>query len=184
MGIKAALKNLIIAYGGTPTAKSIKDLLGELVVLQDGQGKGRTVADHINELALLEDPLFGLTIDIDIASDTDLLGKVVDDLQENVHIKDGVVYGRSKYVDDYTGFSGTEEEQSGNYVAFHASVPDVEGVTITFTGKQTVTLDEDGILILLVGTNKRKVSFTAAKEGYGTVTKVLNLKGLTLEKAQ
>lgn len=162
MTIKTALKDVITALGGTPTANSVPGLL--------------------EEVAKLKDPLFGLTIDVNVASDTDLLGKVIGDLQENVSIRDGVISGRIKYVNDFTGFSGETEEQSGHYLVLHASVPNVENVTISFTGtKSPVTLDADGIIIYRVTKASKPVVFTASKDGLPTVTKVLNLKGLKFD---
>lgn len=161
MSIKSALKDVVTAFGGNPSSKNISGLL--------------------EELAIAKDPLMGLVIDADIDPETDLLGKTVDDLQENITIRNGVISGRSKYVTDYTDFSGDESEQSGHYLALHAEVPGVEGVTITFKGNITVTLDSDGILIYIVKNGSKKISFTASKDGYASVTREFTLNGVKFD---
>lgn len=87
----------------------------------------------------------------------------------------------------YTGFSGAVEEQSGNYLAIHASVPDESGVTITAKledGERTVTLDSDGLLILRIKGEdilEKGIVFTASKAGCRNVVREWALNGLTLE---
>ena len=124
----------------------------------------------------------GLSVDANIASDVDLFGKSVTDLQSNVSIGDDSITGTLKYVDDYTGFSGEISEQLGNYLAIHAEVPDVDDVTINVTLTNTVTLDDDGIVVLRIADkDSQTVTVVASKEGYPSVTKVYNLSGLTCE---
>lgn len=113
----------------------------------------------------------------------DLFGKTATDLQTGVSFGDGTVAGTLKYVSDYTGFSSKASEQSGNYIAFHAST-NVEGATITATITKTSTLDEDGIAVFRVGNkDSQTLTVVASKEGYGTVTKSFALSGLTCETA-
>lgn len=164
MSIKKSLKNLIIAMGGTP--------------------KGRKTEDLIDEIAALKDPLFNLSFDVDIDESEDLLGKVVSDLQENAKIKDGIASGKLFFVDDYTGFSGDPELQSGHYFVVHAEVPDVSEVTISVSkdgGETTKNLDSDGILVFRTTSASQVLTFTASKSGFPTVTKELKLSGLKLE---
>jgi hypothetical protein len=128
-------------------------------------------------------PLTGLTADVDISESEDLLGKVVGDLQENVSVSsDNVISGSLFYLDDYTGFSSIPEEQHGHYIAIHFSVPDESGVTIKVKVNEEVTLDSDGIIVLIVNENSlnKKVRVTASKEGYNDITKTYSLKGLKL----
>ena len=87
--------------------------------------------------------LYDYTVDADIDTDVDLLGKTITDFQKGVKIVDGIVYGTIYYVDGYTGFSGLEEEQSGYYVVLHFESDNAD--TIKVNG---VTLDPDGIHIL------------------------------------
>lgn len=123
-----------------------------------------------------------MTIDSDISSSLDLFGKTVDDLQENIVIgDDNVISGTLKYVSDYTGFSGKADEQSGNYIALHADVPNVDGVTYNINGS---TLDSDQTIVLIVKDNSKKVRVTASKAGYDSITKEYSLNGLTLESEE
>ena len=123
----------------------------------------------------------GLTVDANIASDEDLFGLTVDDLQENIVISGNAITGTLKYVDDYsTAFSG--EEASGNYLAIHAEVPGVEGVTLTVTVTNPSTLDEDGICVCRIrDKSTQTITVVASKEGYESVSKVFTLTGLTCE---
>ena len=168
MTIKDAMKKFVVGNGGTTSLKSTTDL-----------------HDEINqEMGELINPLMALTIDTDVAADTDLLGKVIGDLQENVHVYRESVEGTLFYVDDYTGFSGDPKEQVGHYLVLHATVPGVTGYTITVlspTGK-TVTLDSDGILVLHVLDKHGVVSFTASKDGEEDYTRVFDLSRLNYSK--
>ena len=93
------------------------------------------------------------------------------------------VTGTLKYVTDYTGFSSNVAEQSGNYIVFHAEVPDVDGVTVTAKVTKTSTLDADGIAVFRIADTTKKLTVTASKEGYESVSKEFSLSGLTLENA-
>ena len=129
-----------------------------------------------------------MTVDADISSSLDLLGKVVTDLQENITFSGDTVSGTLKYVTGYTGFSGDVAEQSGNYLALHFEVPDVEGVTLSAELIGGVhpgpkTLDPDGIFLVRLQNTSEKIRITATKTGYGPVTKTYKLTGLTLESA-
>lgn len=131
-------------------------------------------------------PLERLFVDSYIAEDTDLLGKVVGDLQSNVVIGEDSITGTLKYVSGYTGFSGIESEQSGNYIAFHSSVPGVPDATITVKkgNKAPVTLDPDGIIILIIEDKDDPVTVTASKTGYNSVSKTFSLKDVVCEAAE
>lgn len=86
----------------------------------------------------------------------------------------------------YTGFSGIESEQSGNFLALHIDT-EVEGATITveLVGgvNGAVTLDSDRTIILRIKNKSQKIKIIASKEGYDTITKTYSLSGLTLESA-
>lgn len=127
----------------------------------------------------------GLTLNVEAyTGNEDLFGKTVGDLQTGVSFGDGIATGTLKYVSDYTGFSSNIAEQSGNYIVFHAEVPDVEGVTITAKITKTSTLDSDGIAVFRVGDkDSQTLTIVASKEGYDTVTKTFSLSGLTVEAA-
>lgn len=83
---------------------------------------------------------------------------------------------------NYTGFSSKTSEQSGNYIVFHAEVPNVDGVTITAKVSKTSTLDSDGIAVFRIANkDSQTLTVVASKEGYEPVTKVFSLSGLTVE---
>lgn len=168
MTIKDAMKKFVVGNGGTTSMKSTTDL-----------------HDEINtKMGISLNPLMALTIDVDVAADTDLLGKVIGDLQSDIHIYRDSIEGTLNYVDDYSGFSGDPTEQVGHFIVLHATVPDVTGYEISVvspTGK-TVTLDSDGILILHVWDKYGVVSFTASKDGEEDYTRSFDLSRLVLAK--
>lgn len=122
-----------------------------------------------------------LTVDTAIDADENLFGYVVSDLQSNIVIGNGTISGHLNYIDDYsTAFSG--DEASGNYLAIHASVPDVDDVTITVTVTNPSTLDEDGICVCRIADKSTQtITVVASKEGYESVSKVFTLSGLTVD---
>ena len=121
-----------------------------------------------------------LSVDANIASDEDLFGKTVDDLQSNISIVRNTIQGTLKHVTGYTGFDGSNPElQSGNYLVIHAEVPDEDDVTITVKVTNPVTLDDDGIAVLRIADkNSQTVTVVASKDGYDSVTKVFRLNHL------
>ncbi len=128
----------------------------------------------------------GLSLDFDVPDSVDLFGKVASDLQTGVglNIAKTGINGTLKYVEGYTGFDPSNPElQEGNYIVFHAAVPDVDGVTITATMDNTSTLDADGIAVFRVrDKSSQTLTIVASKEGYDSVTKVYTLSGLTCEQ--
>lgn len=127
-------------------------------------------------------PLESLTVDADIGETVDLLGLSVSDLQDNIAIGGDYIAGTLKHVTGYTGYSGDSGEQSGNYIALHASVPELPTATITAALNRTVTLDEDGIMIGRVADKAtQKITFTASAPGFASVSKVFSLKRLNCQ---
>lgn len=125
-----------------------------------------------------------MTVDTNIDAAEDLFGKVISDLQSGVSVGESAITGHLNYVSDYTRFSGDVALQSGNYLALHASVPDVEDVTITVKLTNTVTLDDDGQIVLRIADkDSQTVTVVASKEGYDSVTKVFSLSGLTVDNS-
>lgn len=175
---------------------TIVEELKKLIVSKGGSAIGiQTIAEAVKKLQQMEDaanPLSALLVDVNIAADTDLLGKVIGDLQDNVVVDTNKITGELYYVDDYSGFSGDVELQSGNYLAVHASVPEVSNVTIKLkisTKEGEKTLDpSDGILILRVTPeyikSDVKLTFTAYKDGCAPYAKTFDLTGLTLDPAE
>lgn len=161
---------------------SIKKELHNLAVAMGASTEGaKTTSDLIRAIAVVKNPLAALTIEPIIDKTVDLLGLTCDDLQSGISIYNGRVSGRLNYVTEYTGYSGLESEQEGNYLAIKASVPGTTGVTITSGIKNsTVTLDSDGILILRVTKEKgNKITFTASKSGLSDFTEVIDISNLT-----
>lgn len=128
-----------------------------------------------------------MTVDADIAGSVDLFGKSVTDLQENIAVGKSGVTGTLKYVADYSSaFLG--DQSSGNYIALHYSVPNVEGVTLTVEvvngTSGPVTLDPDGICVSRIADKSTQtLKVVASKTGYESVTKTLSLTGLTLNQS-
>lgn len=96
------------------------------------------------------------------------------------------ISGALKYVTGYTGFSGDEAEQSGNYLALKCDAGEGATITVELVGGNLghpVTLDEDKNIVLKIGDNTRQsVKVVATKDGQ-TVEKVFSLTDLALESA-
>jgi hypothetical protein len=123
--------------------------------------------------------LTGLSVTAITDPTIDLFGLDCDDLQEDVVVGDDAITGSLKYVDDYSSaFSG--DEASGNFIALHAEVPDVDDVIITITITNPSTLDEDGCYVgRSADKDSQTITVVASKDGYDDVTKVYDLSGLT-----
>lgn len=115
-----------------------------------------------------------MSVDADIPASTDLLGKSVTDLQEDVIISDGVISGTLKYVTDYTGFSGDPALQSGNYLALHAEQDGADSIGVRFIGDtETTTLDEDGLIIVRMRDNATGLEIVTVEDGETYVNRYL-----------
>lgn len=185
MNIKSALKEVVIANGGTPASKTIPGLIKELVTIKGGTSAAKTISSAIHDLAVAENPLIKLTITP--CDDTaTLMGESdkASDLQTGVAVEGNTVTGYLKYVTGYNDYSTSSELNHGNFIALHAEVPGVEGVTISVTMSRTVDLESDGNVVARVADkDTQTLTFTAAKQGYTSVSKVLSLKALRLEAA-
>lgn len=129
----------------------------------------------------------GLSVSPDIPAGVDTLGKAISELQSGITVTDDAISGTLKYVTDYTGFSGTASEQSGNYLALYINVPNTTGVTYTVElvggNHGPVTLDSDQTIILQIASTSQKVKVTASKSGEPDVVKTYSLTGLTLNQS-
>lgn len=127
-----------------------------------------------------------MLVDAEIPASTDLLGKVVTDLQEDVAIGNDAITGTLKYVDGYTGYSGDPDEQVGNYLAFHCSAADGATIEVKLEGGPLdwQELDEDGLVISrITDKDDQTVKVRASLEGEeGYETKEFSLSGLVLEE--
>lgn len=193
MNIYKELRRLAIKMDAdVSNTHNIKDIVSAMSVKLEGNSNGPAIADAAGYLAKAHsaaDTLRGLTLDTDISASEDLFGKVVSDFQTNMSVSGDGVSGTLFYVEGYSAYSG--EEANGNYLVVHASVPDVEGVTIvvTVTDKRndsttwrTVVLDPDGILIFRVADKRKmRLTFTAIKEGFSPYSRTYVLDGLNCE---
>lgn len=89
--------------------------------------------------------LANYTVEGNVADSVDLLGKKCSDLQRNVFVDDGKVYGFLNYVTGFTGFSGDVKEQEGYYIVLHFAHDDAD--TIKVNG---IELDNDGLHIIRI----------------------------------
>ena len=116
--------------------------------------------------------LYDYDVDVDFDPDTDLLGKTIDELETGVKVVDGRVYGTLYPVTDYTGFSGNPEEQHGYYLVLHFESDEADSIKVN-----GVTLDEDGIHILIMKNRKGRIKVELTK-GQDTVVDYLDIDGL------
>lgn len=98
---------------------------------------------------------------------------------------DDAFIGKLKYVNDYTGFSGDPELQSGNYLALKVSnVPTDAVITMQKVGEgasPAVTLDSDRNAVVRM-TELKTLRFTITYNG-DTFVKDISLERLELEPA-
>lgn len=124
-----------------------------------------------------------MSIDAEVSASTDLLGKSVTDLQSDIVIGDIAIGGVSHYVDDYTGYSGDPDLQSGNYLALHASADEGATIKVILVGGEDDerTLDSDGLVVARLTDEVTGIKFTATKDSK-TETRTLSLVSLVLEE--
>lgn len=128
-----------------------------------------------------------MSLSADISSSVDLLGKIITDLQEDVAVSGNAVTGTLHYLDDYTGFSGDVEEQSGNYLAVKCTANEGDTIVLDLIGGRhgPVTLDNDGICIIRISDkDSQKLKYTATGADGSTETQIFDLSGLVLEEAE
>lgn len=111
---------------------------------------------------------------------TERYGKQASDLQENIVISGNKITGNLKYVSDYTDFSKTTEQQSGNFLALDLAATNQGTITTQLVGgygePKPVT---DGFCVYRITDPKsQKVSVTVSKDEYSD-TVVYDLSGLT-----
>lgn len=161
------------------------DALRKIVSTTGVPSRANNITDALYEIADYKDnPLTALEVDATINAETDLLGKYVTDLQEDIVIGERTITGTLKYVTGYTGFSGDTAEQEGNFICLHADVDNVTGVTIDAKLRRTFPVDpSDGLIVIRMDPKGAKtIQFIAHKEGYADVIREYDLSGLTLAK--
>lgn len=126
-----------------------------------------------------------LNLSVQAETSSDLLGKAASDLQSNIVVSDGKIKGTLKYVTGYTGFSGEEELQSGNYLAIKCDADDGSTLKAKLIGGQfgEVTLDSDkNVIIRITDKDTQKVQVRAIK-GDKEQVEVFSLKELVCQTA-
>lgn len=142
------------------------------------------VEDSEGEDTNIPTPALSLSVDANIPTETDLLGKSITDLQSNIVVSDTAITGTLNYVTGYTGFSSETAKQSGNYLALLAKSDDGATITGEVVGgdKGPVELDADGIFIAYIADNStQSIKFTATKDDE-VVSKTYSLTDLVLNK--
>lgn len=181
--------NGIAEIDDTLGAKLISDGLAEEYTLISPTGSVNITANGVVDVTtyananVLVEPTVELKVN-PVAADVDLLGKLVGELQDNVVVNDGAISGTLKYVTEYTGFSGDESMQSGNYLAIKSEA--FGGATITVelingTVGHPVTLDADGMIVLRITDIATQSVEVIATKGNVSEKATYTLTGLTLE---
>jgi hypothetical protein len=157
MTIYNELKKLAIKMDvDVSNTHNIKDIVRKMSSRFGGDSNGPAIVDAVKNLTdahSTADTLRGLTLDVDSENiGVMILGIPVSSMQRNIRIDGDLIVGTSYMTVDFTGFSGDPELQNCNFIAIHASVPGVEGVTIKVhvTNDKVisdVTLDADGIFV-------------------------------------
>ena len=96
-------------------------------------------------------------------------------LQKGIFIVDGKVFGTLKYVTGYTGFSGRADEQEGYYLALHYECEGADSIKVN-----GVTLDEDGLHILIIKKMGGKVKVEVSKDE-DTYSEYIDISALKYE---
>lgn len=115
--------------------------------------------------------------------ETDLYGKHADDLQEGIEIAENSISGTLKHVPEYTGFSDTPSEQSGNYLALKIEVPEEATVTTEVEGGDhgPVEVTDGWCVYRIKDEHSQKIKFTV-RNGEESKDYTYSLEGLTLSE--
>ena len=113
-------------------------------------------------------------------------GKSVSALQEDVVIHDKYIKGTLHYVTGYTGFSGDETKQSGNYLALDFTASDGAVTMVELlngnTGHPVDASSDMYCVFRITDKNNQKIRISSTLNS-DTVVKTYSLAGLVLEKA-
>ena len=124
-----------------------------------------------------------VNVDANIGAETDLYGKVVSDLQEDVVVSSDGVTGTLKYIADYSS-AFESGENSGNYLAIRCTTPGVEDaeITVTSSDEGTVLFDsETGIAICRITDKDVQTIEVVAHKDDESDSVELDLSDLTIE---
>lgn len=113
--------------------------------------------------------------------ETELFGKYVEDLQEDVLVGNNSISGNLKYVTEYTGFSGDPNEQEGHYLALKFEATEGATTTVEIIGGDhgPVELDSDMNIVCRIKNNHQKIKVVTSLDG-ASITKVYDLSTLEL----
>jgi len=118
-------------------------------------------------------------------TDTDLadFGVTVAQVQSNVAINNLAITGTSKYIDTVTSF---DMSKGHNFLALHFESDDAEKIEVSMDptqGSGLVELDETGIILLQMKSDKSQtVKVVATDENDVTTTKNFTISGMTFEE--
>ena len=90
------------------------------------------------------------------------------------------------YVTGYTGFSGDEAKQSGNYLALKFAIPEGATATVELVGGTSgpVSFGSDDYCVFRILNNKtQSIQVVVTGTDGSTLTKDYSLAGLTLKSA-
>ena len=123
----------------------------------------------------------GFALDTTIASDYDLLGKVVSDLQEDVVIGDEFIKGTLHYIENWEAFG--DDTNDGWFIAVHVTLDEgtaaLPGLSVKINGAE---LDpSDYIYIGHVKNKEGRFTLTVSATGKREVSKSYTVKYLTYE---
>ncbi|WP_051545226.1 hypothetical protein [Butyrivibrio sp. MC2021] len=170
---------------------------------EDAVSEVAELLEETDEALLLEEdpgeaPVPGANLVVEPeAATTDVLGKLVSELQEDIVITaptdsaNGKIEGTLLPVEGYTGFSSKEDEQSGYYLVLKADDPAATKIQVGINPSKTfeepdrlVELDADRNIVLKVSdieTQKVNILFTYDDDNFTLLT--YDISGLTLKSA-
>ena len=134
--------------------------------------------------------VYGLMVDVQPEDPTAIAyGKSVSELQSNVFVNDTFIQGTLNYVTGYTGFSGVEAEQQGNYLALHFDFSEGATVKVKTIGgynddREPEITTVDPQLVVRVKSNREKLQVTttlnSGTANEQTLVKVYSFSNLKL----
>lgn len=128
----------------------------------------------------------GLTVNDTIAdSELSVTGKTVSDLQSGVKFGANAITGTLKYIENWTWFDSDPAINTGNFIAFKATLSGADKITAQLIGGKVThgpqELDSDGIGIFhITDKDSQLIQIVAYKDGM-TCQKLYTLSGLTCE---
>ena len=117
-----------------------------------------------------------------VSMDDSILGKPVRDLQYKMTVFENNVAGTLNYVTGFTAYSDDETEQSGNFLALKFTAASDATTTVKYGNGSAEILDSSMSKVFRVTSPNDTITVTTTRSGE-SLTKVLNLKGLTLKSA-